>query len=199
MTNSGTLSASERGHAHIFDTTVNNAGGTISNADASSSVVIDGSTINGGNLTGAGGSAIHGINNATLNGVTITPGSTYSVDAGQTTYLTGDLINKGTVQVGASGNSATLDVNASTINLTGGGTDQPQRRPVVPDRSRSPGQTLVNKDNTIQGQGSIFQPGLVPEPGHRQRQRLSGKNSSSKVDSPTVTNTGPWKPPAGAR
>jgi hypothetical protein len=116
------------GTLHLFTlpgiAAVNNAGGTISSADAASTVLIDGFTINGGNLTSAAGSAIHGVNGAALNGVTITPGSTYSVDGGNFTYLTGDLINKGTVQVGASGNPAFLSIQVAggTVNLSGGGT-----------------------------------------------------------------------------
>ena len=49
---------------------------------------------------------IHGVSDTTLNGVTITSGTTYSIDGGNYNYLTGDLVNQGTIQVGVSGNAA---------------------------------------------------------------------------------------------
>jgi hypothetical protein len=45
---------------------------------------------------------IHGINGTTLDGVTITSGSTCSIDAGNTNYLDGNLINIGTFLLGGS-------------------------------------------------------------------------------------------------
>jgi hypothetical protein len=150
-TNTGTLQATGGGTLSIFATTVNNAGGTIS-TNSSSSVAIYDSTINGGTLD-SGGSVIHATSNVFLNGVTLTAGSIYSVDPSQATLLTGDLTNKGTVNVGG---AATLyaDSNAGTINLTGGGTIN---LTASNDQIRGyyGNETLVNKDNTIQGQGSI--------------------------------------------
>ena len=103
---------------------LNNAVGTIY-TDSSSSVVINNSTINGGNLTSASGSAIQSTGESVLNGVTLTTGSTYSIISGYTA-LTAQLVNNGTVNIGALGSPATLyaDVNGGTISLLGlgGGT-----------------------------------------------------------------------------
>ena len=98
---------------------------------------------------------IHGNEQRSLNGVTLTSGSTYSVDPGQATFLTGDLTNKGTVLIGGSSAVAVLyAVQRRHVNLTGGGT-------IILNNANSQiagfsgNNTLVNKDNTIQGQGSI--------------------------------------------
>jgi len=151
-TNTGTLEATGGGTLHINDSTVTNTNGTIS-TDSSSSVMLSGSTIIGGNLTSATGAVIHG-NDTALQGVTLTPGSTYSVDPGLGTFLTGDLTNKGTVLIGGSSAAAALYADVSTVNLSGGGTITLNNT-----NSQLAGfggtETLVNKDNTIQGQGSI--------------------------------------------
>ncbi len=154
-TNSGTLEATGGGTLNIYNTTVTDTGYTIS-SDASSHIVIDSSTIVGGSLD-SGGSVIHATGNDYLNGVTLTTGSIYSVDGGQNTFLTADLVNKGTVNVGVLGNSATLwaDNNGGTINLSGGGTIN-LNDPNSELRGNYGNETLVNKDNIIQGQGSIY-------------------------------------------
>ena len=84
--------------------------------------LINGSAIIGGNLTSANGAEIHGTDNSALDGVTITSGSTFSVDAGNNIYLTGDLTNHGTVLIGNSEGNANLVIDAPTVTLSGGGT-----------------------------------------------------------------------------
>ena len=79
--------------------------------------MLSGSTIIGGNLTNATGAVIHG-NDTALQGVTLTPGSTYSVDPGLGTFLTGDLTNKRTVLIGGSSAAAALCADVSTVNLS---------------------------------------------------------------------------------
>ena len=141
----------------INSSTVNNAGGTIY-AGSSSTVTFYGATINGGNLSSASGGVIQGLFTDTLNGVTITSGSTYFLN-NNNTYLTGDLINKGTVIVGNSSADSGLLVqrtvaNNGTINLSGGGTINLNNAGSVIE-GVSGNETLVNHDNLIQGQGSI--------------------------------------------
>jgi hypothetical protein len=72
------------------------------------------------------------------------------------TYLTGDLTNKGTVIVGNSSNSSALlaDINNGTINLSGGGTITLNNAGSILGGVNGT-ETLVNKDNLIQGQGYI--------------------------------------------
>jgi hypothetical protein len=154
VANTGTLQATGGGTLYINASTVNNTGGTIS-TDSSSSVVLNDSTVNGGNLSAAAGAVIHATFLNWLNGVTITPGSTYSLD-NSVTYLTGDLTNKGTIIVGNSSNSSNLqpDINNGTINLSGGGTITLNNAGSFLSGFNG-NETLVNRDNLIQGQGFI--------------------------------------------
>jgi large repetitive protein len=147
-TNTGRLEATGGGTLYFLVSVVTNTSGTIS-TDGSSSVTLNASEIIGGNLTSTNGAEIHGIAGSALDGVTITSGSTFSVDPGQSTFLTGDLNNMGTVVVGGGG---ILIADVSAVNLSGGGT-------VILNTGSLAGNTssdyLVNKDNTIQGQGNI--------------------------------------------
>ena len=166
-------------------------GHTIS-ADSTSNLILNAATINGGNLTAASPAVIHGIDDTTLNGVTITSGTTYSVDAGNNNFLTGDLVNQGTIQVGSSGNAARPlrrgPANGGTINLSGGGTIN-LNNPNSYLRGYYGNETLVNKDNTIQGQGYIYQLASFQNQGDRQRQRLGRDARRSTAFNTTNTGT----------
>ncbi len=157
-TNTGTLEATGGGTLEILNSSATNTNGTIS-TDGSSSAILYNSAITGGNLTSASGAEIHAIGTSALDGVTISSGSTYSVDPGQSTFLTGDLTNDGTILIGnSSGEGANLVIDAPTVYLSGGGTVTPNYNPnddassIVGNTSSD---TLVNTDNTIQGQGNI--------------------------------------------
>ena len=111
---------------------------------------------------------IHGIDNTTLNGVTITSGTTYSIDAGNSNYLTGDLTNIGTVVVGGSSGGANLYVegttaNAGTITLSGCGTINLNNANSYL-RGYNGNETLRNQGNTIEGPGSILNLTVVNVP-----------------------------------
>ena len=158
-TNIGTLEATGGGTLQIYASTVTNTGHTIS-ADSTSSIILNDATITGGNLTAASGAVIHGIDGTTLNGVTITSGTTYSIDAGNSNYLTGDLTNIGTVVVGGSSGGANLWVegttaNAGTITLSGCGTINLNNANSYL-RGYNGNETLRNQGNTIEGPGSII-------------------------------------------
>jgi len=190
-TNTGTLEATGRGTLYINGSNVANTGGTIF-TDSSSKVIIESSTITGGNLTSASGAEIHGINSATLQGVTITSGSTYSVDAGQNNYLTGDLTNKGTVVIGSSSGNAALYVDASTVTLSGAGTVS-LNNPNSYLEGYSSSNTLVNQ-STIQGQGYIY--GLNLNNQGTVNANVPGGTLS--ISSAPTTNMGTLKVQAGA-
>ena len=127
---------------------------------------------------------IHATSNVFLNGVTLAAGSIYSVDPSQATLLTGDLTNKGTVNVG---NAAVLyaDTNGGTINLTGGGTIN---LTASNDQIRGyyGNETLVNKDNTIQGQGYI---GTLASFQNQGTVNANVSGGTLEINAPT-TNTG---------
>ena len=193
-TNTGTLEATNGGTLNINGTTVNDTGYTIS-SDASSHIVISNSTINGGSLD-SGGSVIHATGSDVLNGVTLTSGSIYSVDGGQKTYLTSDFVNKGTVNIGALGNAATLfaDNNGGTINLSGGGAIN-LNDPNSYLRGYVGNETLVNKDNLIQGQGYIYSLGSFQNQG-TVNANVSG--GTLYIDSAPTSNSGTLEAQAGA-
>ena len=193
-TNTGTLEATGGGTLLIYGASVTNTGGTIS-TDSTSSVVIEDSTITGGNLTAAPGAVIHGIDNA-LNGVTLTSGTTYSVDPGYNTYLTADLVNKGTINVGSSSGGASLyaDTNNGTINLSGGGTINLDNAGSSL-RGNYGNETLVNHDNLIQGQGTIYNLGSFQNGGTVDANVSGG---TLYIQNAPITNTGILRADAGA-
>ena len=154
MTNTGTLEATGGGTLEILNSSATNTNGTISTDGSSSSAILYNSAITGGNLSSTNGAEIHGIGNPSLNGVTITSGSTYSVDPGQFTSLTGDLTNYGTILIGNSGGGSILYPAAPTVYLFGGGTVT-LNNASSHLRGSASSDTLMNEDNTIQGQGNI--------------------------------------------
>ena len=157
-TNTGTLEATLGGTLLLYNSSITDTGDTIS-IDGNSNLILDLEIVNGGNLTAASPAVIHGINNTTLSGVTITKGTTYSIDGGNYNFLTTDLVNQGTIQVGVLGNAARLyaegtQTNGGIINLSGGGTIN-LNDPNCLLLGYNGNETLVNKDNVIQGQGTI--------------------------------------------
>ena len=194
-TNTGTLEATAGGTIEIYATAVTNTNQTIS-ADTTSSIILYAATINGGDLAAASPAVIHGVDNTTLNDVTITSGTTYSVDAGNSNYLTGNLVNQGTINVGSStGGGANLyaDLNGGTINLSGGGTINLNNANSF-IRGYNGNETLINVDNTIQGQGYIYQLGSFQNQGTVDANVSSG---TFYIDGVNTTNTGTLEATAG--
>ena len=187
ITNTGTLEATGGGTLQILNSSATNTNGTIS-TDGSSSVIIQNSGITGGNLTSTNGAEIHGIGNPSLDGVTITSGSTFSVDPGQSTSLTGDLTNHGTVLIGNSGGDGTiLYLAAPTVYLSGGGTVT-LNNASSHLRGSASSDTLVNEDNTIQGQGNIDGLNFINQ-GTVNANVAGGTTEALTIQAPT-TNTG---------
>ena len=154
VTNTGTLEATGGGTLYINESTVTNSGETIS-TDSTSKLVLFDSVINGGNLTAASPAVIDAQYVDYLANVTITSGTTYFVD-NSTTYLTGNLINQGTIIVGDASDSSDLvaDVSSGTLTISGGGTINLNNAGSALD-GNSNNETLENQDNTIEGQGQI--------------------------------------------
>src|SRR5208283_2381978 len=192
MTNTGTLEATGGGTLEIQNSGVTNTNGTISTDGSSSSAILYNSAITGGNLTSTNGAEIHGINDS-LDGVTITSGSTYSVDPGASTFLTGDLTNHGTVLIGNSGSGANLVIDASTVNLSGGGTINLNNANSF-IRGNSGTETLVNQDNLIQGQGQFYPLGLF---NNQATVDANVSGGTITIQATTTTNTGTLEATAG--
>ena len=161
VTNTSTMEASAGG-VLVINTTVDNAGGNITTADAASTVEVYAGTVQGGTLNNtaggtfetAAGSVLDGLTHGTL---TISSGSVITATDNTSTYLVGTINNAGTiVQVGGNGQNGYLNL-AGSVTLTGGGT-------VTLDTIANNGgdayiygngQTLTNTNNTIQGTGII--------------------------------------------
>ena len=130
---------------------------------------------------------------ATIGNLTIDAGSSLNIQGGQSCYLTGNLVNQGSIQVGVNGNAARLyaegtQTNGGTINLSGGGTinlNDPNSYLI----GYSGTETLVNKDNLIQGQGYIDQLASFQNGGTVDANNASG-GTLSIYAVPTTTNTG---------
>jgi hypothetical protein len=146
----------------VIDTNVNNTGGNITTADATSTVEINAATVAGGTLNNAAGGTFETVAGSTLDGsshgtLTISTGSTVTATNGTTTNLFGTISNKGLIeQIGGNGQNGYFNlVNATT--LTGGGT---VTLDTISTNGASAylvgnGVTLTNTNNTIQGTGII--------------------------------------------
>jgi hypothetical protein len=130
--------------------------------------------------------------------------STLSIQ-GQTLSVFGSSIsNAGQVNLGVSGNPATLNFAASTVTLSGGGTVS-LNDPGSAIRGNLGTETLINQDNTIQGQGTIailasFQNGgtvnattgtlAISTNSLTNSGIIEATGGTLNLDVPTITNTG---------
>ncbi len=161
VTNTGTMEASSGG-ALVIETTVDNAGGNITTADATSTVEIYGATVQGGALNNTAGGVFETAGGATLDGsshgaLTISSGSTVTATDNTTTTLLGTIANAGLlVQVGGNGQNGALNIGGA-VTLTGGGTVTLDTISTNNGEAyiQGNGHTLTNVNNTIQGTGII--------------------------------------------
>jgi hypothetical protein len=171
VTNAGLMEATNNGILAIAGNTVNNAGGTIAAYGPGASVLLVGTTIQGGTLNNNGG-AFFGTPagyTATLDGSTsagaVTLNGAYTSDYGSTTSLNGAIINNGNILVNGGGggrvdtylltlgNTTLQGGGTVTLNTTTGGGNALLLQLGAPGGG---GYTLTNVDNTIQGEGIIY-------------------------------------------
>jgi hypothetical protein len=197
LTNTGNITAGAGTTVVIYSGSVNNQGGTIT-ADTGATVEINGSTIQGGTLTNNGTFLGTYSSATTLDGSTgagaVTINGTYTSALASQTWLLGTITNHGTMLVdGGSGYNTDLVVG-SNVTLQGGGTvtlstaTSGGGNAIV--EQATPGLTLTNVDNTIQGSGVLGYNGLtlVNESGAIVNSNVSGGvlNLSGSV----ITNAG---------
>jgi hypothetical protein len=128
ITNTSTMEAAA-GAALVINNSpvVDNAGGTIKDLAATSTVELDNVTIQGGTLNDTAKGTLETINTAELDGsthgaLTITSSSTYTANDATTTYLLGSIVNDGLIQMnGGNGQNEVVDILTS-VTLTGSGT-----------------------------------------------------------------------------
>jgi len=170
--NAGLMEATGSGDLYLYTTTVNNAGGNITASGSGAMVEVLGSTIQGGTLNNNGG-AFFGTSTgygATLDGSTgsgaITLNGTYTIAPNAHTYLYGSIVNNGNFQVNGGGNSNTyLYLNGGNPTFTGGGTVSLSTTTVGGGGDAYlylyGNTTLDNVNNTIQGEGYIYNNGAI--------------------------------------
>jgi len=157
--NSGTMRASGGGVLALVDGGYENAGGAIE-ALAGSFVELRGADIRGGTLSTAGDGAILGYGTGSpFSMLTGAPGAltnqgAFVVQDGQEVRIRGAIVNAGTISVTGSNNPTFLTLNGNLL-LSGGGTVTLTDAGNSRIRAVNSGQTLDNRDNTIQGAGLL--------------------------------------------
>ena len=170
VNNKGLMEATNNGVLTLYDTTVNNTGGgSIVANGPGASVQLPYATIQGGTLNNNGG-AFFGTPNgywAVLDGSTgagqITLKGTYTSDFNSSTYLYGTINNTGNLLVNGGANTNTYLYVPSSVSLTGGGTVSLNTAGGGGSAyiQLTGGATLDNVNNTIQGQGIIYNNGAT--------------------------------------
>jgi PEP-CTERM motif len=169
--NAGLLEATSSGDLQLYTTTVNNAGGNITASGSGATVDVLGSTIVSGTLNNNGGAFFGSPTgyNGTLDGSTgagaVTLNGTYTTAPNAATYLHGSIVNKGNFQVNGGGNSNTYLYIPAAVTLTGGGTVSLSTSTNGGGGNANlylyNGITLDNVNNTIQGEGIIYNNGTI--------------------------------------
>jgi PEP-CTERM motif len=172
MSNAGLLEATNSGDLILYNTSVNNAGGNITANGANAIVDLQNSSVQGGTFNTLNGGTIEttvgysatldgstGAGAVTINGTYLTPGNSSG------TSLYGSIINKGNFQVNGGGNTNGYLYVPGNVSLTGGGTVTLQTTTAGGSGNAnlwlSNGITLDNVNNTIQGEGIIYNNGTV--------------------------------------
>jgi len=210
VNNAGVMEATNNGVLQLYETTVNNFGGGIAANGLGASVQLQNSAILGGTLTNNGG-AFFGTPSgyaAALDGSrsgAITLNGTYTSDFGSTTYLYGTINNTGDLLANGGGGSNTfLNADAGLTTLTGGGTVSLSTTTGGGNAwlYLYDGGALDNVNNTIQGEGIIYNNGatIINEAGGTILANSTGSAliHALTIDYGTVTNHGTMQVNGGA-
>ena len=146
--------------ADLYNTIVNNCGGTIEATGAGATVVLGQVTVNDGTLETSDGGVINTYGNSTFNDVTIALGSDVQVGPVPqfpitTLTLQGTIDNQGTIAVGAASGTADLVIDgAVTIEGTDGAVtlDGSSGNAIV---GALTGADTLDNESTISGVGTI--------------------------------------------
>ncbi len=165
ITNAGGLLEATNGGTLLIAATVNNQNGNIT-SNGGTVDIVSGSTIQGGTLGGANlettNSAV--LDGSTLGALTLAPGGVWTGQLNTSTFVSGSIVNQGTMNfIAGSGNNTNLILNGNTT-LTGGGTvtlNSGDNWGQIFVDQQAAGLTLTNVDNTIQGYGVIGNGGLT--------------------------------------
>jgi hypothetical protein len=160
LVNAGLIEATGTGGLVVFNSTIDNTGGTLLASGAGNNVDLQNSDIVGGLLRGTGG-GLFVATGATLDGsegaaITIAASTTVQVADNNNLFLLGTIDNLGTLAENSAGNTTNIILDSATVSLTGGGTlllsDYGANR-IFGDNAAD--ETLININNTIAGAGQI--------------------------------------------
>ena len=147
LTNAGTLRASNGGvltlSGYDVGSFANTSTGVIEALDGSQVQLVNGVTITGGVLSTTGTGIIHDSNGATLTNVTLQ--GALALDNSNALTLNGTITNNGVISVNSVGNYTDIDITGTTTLMGGGVVNVTSASRILG------GGTLINVDNTIQG------------------------------------------------
>jgi hypothetical protein len=161
LVNAGLIEATGTGGLVVFNSTIDNTGGTLLASGAGHNVDLQGSDIVGGLLRGTGGGLFVASGGATLDGsegaaITIAASTTVQVADNNNLFLLGTIDNLGTLAENSTGDTTSIILDSATVSLTGGGTlllsDSGANRIFG---NSGADETLININNTIEGAGQI--------------------------------------------
>ncbi len=171
FSNAGLMEATSSGILQLYNTAVNNAGGNITANGSGASVYIQSTSVTGGTLNSIGGGFIGTAtsDSATLDGSTgagaVTVNGTYTLAPNSQTSIYGSIVNNGNFQVNGGGNSNSYLYVPANVSLTGGGTVSLSTTTAGgggnADLYLENAAILDNVDNTIQGEGIIYNNGTT--------------------------------------
>ena len=156
VTNGGLIEATGAAGLDIAATTVNGAGGTILAANGSV-VRLEAATIAGGTLQTSGTGVFVASGGSTLDGTAATLNNQGMVEVvdNDTLGVQGSLNNSGTLALGGTIAGSHLLIGTGNLTLTGSGRIDLGDTAVNTISAASTGQTLINVDNLITGDGQI--------------------------------------------
>jgi hypothetical protein len=159
--NAGTMEGTGTGGLVIWNTAVNNAGGTIAALGAGAHVDLQSASIQGGTLTTATGGVIRTVDTgSTLDGVTAgvlnNKGTVQVIDQTRLS-LAGVINNTGTINENQTANTGSTQIRIASQNVTlqGGGKLVMSNNTLNQIVGNAASDTLINVDNTISGAGQI--------------------------------------------
>jgi hypothetical protein len=165
VTNTNAVLEATNGGTLVITTPVSDQNGKIISSGGTVNI-IGGIAIQGGTLSGAGlettSSAV--LDGSTFGALTLSADAVWNSGHGTTTFVTGSIVNQGTINLAAGGGTnAILSLNGNTT-LTGGGTitlNSGDNNGSVYIQQPAANLTLTNVDNLIQGYGIIGNGGLT--------------------------------------
>jgi hypothetical protein len=160
VTNAGLIEDTNTAGLTIYNTGIDNLGGTVTAIGAGSIVNLNGATIEGGTITDSAGGIVNVVSTAALDGSeagigAITNAGSISVLNSNTLYLYGVIDNTGTIGVNSAANTTELRIGSPQVMLEGSGTIAMSDNANNYIFGNVASDVLVNVNNKITGAGQL--------------------------------------------